>query len=116
MKITTYFEHESQPAILLDFIKCILMKLKNLPGQNQPPTATIKLSTSKLYDKSAIKYRISVSEKAAIRGSNIGLAGCRIRAQNRGGMQDTRNIEGGIQDDNILEGLGGAHFNWLDAG
>ena len=33
-------------------------------------------------------------------------------ALNRGGMRDTRNIEGGIWDENILEGSGCAHFNW----
>ena len=31
-------------------------------------------------------------------------------------MQDTTNIKGGICDENILEGLGCAHFNWWDVG
>ena len=31
-------------------------------------------------------------------------------------MRDTRNIEGGIGDENILAGSGCAHFNWWDAG
>ena len=33
-------------------------------------------------------------------------------AQNQGGMWDTRNVEGRIRDENILAGLGCAHFNW----
>ena len=32
-------------------------------------------------------------------------------AQNRGGMQDTRNVKGWIGDENILAGSGCAHFN-----
>ena len=37
-------------------------------------------------------------------------------AQNRGGMRDKRNVEGGIRDDNILTESGCADFNWRDTG
>ena len=43
------------------------------------------------------------------------LGGMRDGAQNRRGMRDTRNTEGGIRDENILTGSGCAHFNWGDA-
>ena len=37
--------------------------------------------------------------------------------KNRDGMRDTRrNIVNGIRDENILAGLGCAHFSWWDAG
>ena len=36
--------------------------------------------------------------------------------QNRGGMLDMRNIEGGIRDKNFLAGSEYAHFNWWNAG
>ena len=36
--------------------------------------------------------------------------------QNRGGMLDMRNIEGGIRDKNFLARSGHAHFNWWNAG
>ena len=39
--------------------------------------------------------------------------GMRDGVQNRGGMPDTRNIEGGIRDENILAGPGYAHLNCL---
>ena len=36
-------------------------------------------------------------------------------AQNRGGMRDTRNIEGGMRDEISGGDAGWAHFNWWDA-
>ena len=44
------------------------------------------------------------------------LGGMRDGAWNRGGMRDTRNIDGGIRYDKILSRSGCAHFNWWDAG
>ena len=43
-------------------------------------------------------------------------AGCGMRHKNRGGMRDTRNIEGGIRDEKSLAGSGCAHFKWWNAG
>ena len=42
--------------------------------------------------------------------------GIRDAVQNQGGMRDTRNVEGGIREENILAGSGCAHFNWWDTG
>ena len=48
------------------------------------------------------------------RGSNIGLAGCRIKNKfevGKGGG-GARNFEGGIRDENTLAGSGCNHFHW----
>ena len=36
--------------------------------------------------------------------------------KNRGGIRDTRTIEGGIRDENSLAGSGCSHFKWWDVG
>ena len=43
-------------------------------------------------------------------------SGMRDEAQNRGRMRDTRNIEGGIRNENIVTELGCTHYNWWDTG